>query len=151
LFTSAPATLSLSDLGGLDPAAQERSEAWWRLRDVYGESVASLGTLKDALGALADGRVGVVGADALVGGYIARDFKGIVPAGTIAVYPVEVAVVGTEPALAEGVRDALSDLESSGTLAALRAKWAGPAAAYAYRTAQRRSKPATVTPAPKAP
>jgi polar amino acid transport system substrate-binding protein len=137
LFASRPATLTLDTLAGRKPGAQDRSEAWWRLRDVYGERVASLETLRDAFGALADGRIDTLGADALVGGYIARDFPGARLAGAISVRPLEVAVLGQDPGLADTLRRTMLGLESSGVLQTLRAKWAGAAGAASFAAGTR--------------
>ena len=125
LFTSKPATLTLDDLGGERMGAQERSEAWWRLRDVYGQDVSSFNTLRDAFGALTQDRLDVVAGDALVGGYISRDFRGVTPAGVITGAPVEVVVLGTQPALSEAVAKSLLGMEANGLLEALRSKWGG--------------------------
>jgi ABC-type amino acid transport substrate-binding protein len=141
LFANQPATLTLDALAGRKPGAQGRSEAWWRLRDVYGEEVSTLDTLRDGFGALADGRIDTLGADALVGGYIARDFPGARTVGYITLRPVEVAVLGGDAVLADTLRKTLIRLETSGVLETLRAKWGGPAAAAAFAAATREAPP----------
>ncbi len=156
LFSSKAATLTPAGLAGKRLGAQRDSEAWWRLRDRYGSHVAPFGDLREAMDAAKSGTIEVLGADALVGGYIARDFPSVRPVGVIGVHPVEVALLRTDLGLADPVRTALQSMETGGVLAVLRAKWAGPAAAYVFAAGARSataapvSNPATSVTAPSA-
>jgi polar amino acid transport system substrate-binding protein len=125
LFATDPATLTVDALTGKRIGAQQGSESYWRLKDVYGSDVQTFTTTRDALGALAESRVDAVGADAVVGAYIARDFPKVRIVGVIApATSVGVVVFGDRP-LQGAVTKYLAVLESSGVLKTLRAKWTG--------------------------
>ncbi len=141
LFAAQPATLALDGLGGKRLGAQGASEAWWRLRDIYGDQVSSFRQLREAVVAVTAGTVEVLGGDALVAGYIARDYPTVVPVGVIAAHPVEVALLRMAPSLADPVRRALLSLEADGVLATLRTKWGGAAGNYVFRAQTGAARP----------
>jgi polar amino acid transport system substrate-binding protein len=125
LFSADPATLTLDALSGKRIGAQDGSEAYWRLRDVYGPDVRSFASVRDAFVALTQGRIDVVGADALVGGYVARDFPKASMVGVVAApRPIGVVVLGGD-AVQRAVTSYMAVLEKSGVLKTLRLKWTG--------------------------
>lgn len=83
-------------------------------------------TLRDAMSALDKGEVQVVGGDAYVGAYIARDMPSVRYAGQIASgTPIGVAVSTQNTTLEDAVRKALDGLAGDGVLSAVRTKWVG--------------------------
>ena len=125
--TSVSPASAAGALDGFKLAAQQDSEAYWRLVDDYGTgSLASFPTLRDALGALARGEVRAVGGDALVGAYIARDYPGVRFAGALDnAKPLGVAVSADNTKLADVVRTTLDSMAADGVLGTIRATWVG--------------------------
>jgi polar amino acid transport system substrate-binding protein len=121
-------TSSPGALDRLKLAAQQDSEAYWRLVEERGSGgVASFPTLREAMAALARGDVSGVGADALVGAYIARDYPTIRYAGAFAdARPLGAAVSAENSRLGDSVRKTLDSLAADGVLNTIRMTWVGP-------------------------
>ena len=127
VFASKGATLSPDALGGKRIAVQKGSEAYWQLADTYGEQALTLyPSLREAMTAVAAGQADVVAGDAIVGGYMLRDFPKLVLAGQVALAsPVGAGVSKSTPKLEEAVRRALDEMSAQGVLTTLRRKWVG--------------------------
>ena len=106
---------------------QEESVAYWKLVSEFDTAgVTTFPTLRDAIEALDRGKVKVVGADALVAAYIARDFPKVHFAGQIEpAHPLGVATAAENTALSDAVRTALDSLAADGVLRTIRTKWVG--------------------------
>lgn len=115
-------TVKVSPIG-----AQEESESYWLVRhQIDPEAVAPYATLREALQALADGKVPAVAGDTLVSAYIARDFPTVHFAGQLAGgSPLAVAVAVDNTALGDVVRTELDSLAADGVLDTIRRKWVG--------------------------
>jgi polar amino acid transport system substrate-binding protein len=127
VFASRGATVSADALGGKRIAVQKGSEAYWLLSDVYGEqALTSYPTLREAMTAVSGSQADVAAGDAIVGGYMLRDFPKLAFAGQLSpATPVGVGVSKDAPALEDSVRRALDEMSSQGILATLRRKWVG--------------------------
>lgn len=127
LFSAQDETLTVGTLGSRKVGAQEDSLAFWRLETDLGTGyVKSYPTLRAAFEAMQKGEVDVVGGDALVGAYLARDFDGAHFAGMIRpATPLGVAVAPDATQLETVVRQALDDMSAQGVLDAIQRKWAG--------------------------
>jgi polar amino acid transport system substrate-binding protein len=127
VFASKGTTVSSDALGGKRIAVQKGAEAYWLLSDTYGDQALMLfPTLREAMGAVTGGQADVVAGDALVGGYMLRDFPKLALAGQLAqAAPVGVGVSKDDPKLEDAVRRALDEMSSQGILATLRRKWVG--------------------------
>lgn len=132
LFTTKPASSGeasqgVSGLTGVQIGAQQGSEAYWRLVDELGEgSVVAFPTLREAFTALSQGQVQYVGADALVGAYIARDLAGVRYVGAISpAHLLGIAVLADNSKLSDAVRKSLDSLAADGALDTIRATWVG--------------------------
>jgi polar amino acid transport system substrate-binding protein len=127
VFASKGATVSADALGGKRIAVQKGAEAYWLLADMYGEQALILfPTLREAMSAVDGGQADVVAGDALVGGYMLRDFPKLALLGQLAqASPVGVGVSPDAPKLEDAVRRALDEMSSEGILATLRRKWVG--------------------------
>lgn len=127
VFSSKGVTVSPDALGGKRIATQKGSEAYWLLADTYGEQALMLyPDLREAMSAVAGGQADVVAGDAIVGGYMLRDFPKIAFAGQLAqASPLGVGVSKGAPKLEVAVRRALDEMSAQGILATLRRKWVG--------------------------
>lgn len=125
--TSTVPTYSLDTLNAEKIGAQRGSPAYWALVSQVGsDTVTAYTTLRDAMSALDKGEVQVVGGDAYVGAYIARDMPSVRYAGQIASgTPIGVAVSTQNTTLEDAVRKALDGLAGDGVLSAVRTKWVG--------------------------
>ena len=126
-FTTAEETVTVQRIGTRPVAAQQGSQSFWLVADQLGPGVVQdFPTLRDAFGALADGKIGVVAGDAIVGAYIARDFPDIRFSGQLGLArPLAVAVAKDNDVLSTLLRASLDTLASDGVLKAVRAKWVG--------------------------
>jgi ABC-type amino acid transport substrate-binding protein len=106
---------------------QTGSAASWALEDALGYGATEqYGTLREALQALAAGKVRLVAGDALVGAYIARDLTAVRLVGQLGTaLPLGVAVAKDNTVLADAVRTSLDDLAAVGTLKTIRRTWVG--------------------------
>jgi len=106
---------------------QKGSEAYWRLmRELGEEAVQSYPTLREAVEALAKGDVPVIAGDALVTGYITREYPNVHLAGQMqSATLLGVAVAPENAEMADATREALDGLAADGVLEAIRAKWVG--------------------------
>ena len=120
-------SMTLDALTAPKIGAQEGSAAFWKLQSEFGaESLVGYPTLRDALNALREGKVGVAAGDALVGGYIIRDMPTVHFAGQVEpAVPLGVAVALDNVNLGDAVRNALDGLSVDGVLDAIRTKWVG--------------------------
>jgi polar amino acid transport system substrate-binding protein len=120
-------TSAAGALDGLKLGAQQDSEAYWSLvEDAGSGGVASFPTLREALAALAQGDLNAVGADAIVGSYIARDYPGVRYAGSLSsARPLGVAVSTENTKLADVVRATLDSMAADGVLDTIRTTWVG--------------------------
>jgi polar amino acid transport system substrate-binding protein len=127
VFASKGTTASADALGGKRIAVQKGSEAYWLLSDSYGEQALMVyPTLREAMTAVVSGQADVAAGDAIVGGYMLRDFPKVALAGQLSpAAPIGVGVSKESPALEDAVRRALDELSSQGILATLRRKWVG--------------------------
>jgi len=126
-FTTTDETVTVDSVGARAIAAQDGSEAFWALENALGpEVVQGFPTLREALQSLNDGKVAIVGGDAVVGAYIARDFPSVQFAGQIeAAHLLGVAVAKDNTALGDAVRASLDELAADGALATVRRTWIG--------------------------
>jgi ABC-type amino acid transport substrate-binding protein len=122
-----PAKITTPWLASVATGAQDSSPGFWRLASEVGpESVQPVPALRQALDALAAGKVQAVVGDSLVGAYMVRDIPGVRFAGQLgAAAPVGVAVAVDNTKLADAVRTSLDSLAAEGVLAAIRYKWVG--------------------------
>jgi polar amino acid transport system substrate-binding protein len=120
-------TATLQSLAGKRIAVQGGSLAYWILLDTYGEEQLSVvGTLDEALRAVADRKADFAAGDALVGSYMLSGFPTVAYAGQIgSAYPLGVGVSQAKPQLEAQVRTILDKLASQGVLETLRRKWFG--------------------------
>ncbi|TDB38797.1 MAG: amino acid ABC transporter substrate-binding protein [Actinobacteria bacterium] len=114
-------------LAGMKVGCQKESAAYWRLESDYGEGFATtFETVRAGFEALAAGEIDVLVADAVVGAYIARDFKDARFVGQYGQATALTVVVAPEaPELETAVREALDSLSSEGVLETIRTKWVG--------------------------
>ncbi len=126
-FTTAEETVTVATIGTRSTAAQQGSESFWALENALGQDVVqSFPDLRGALGALADGKVGIVAGDAIVGAYIARDFPTVRFSGQVGTArPLAVAVAKDNTELADALRTSLDKLATDGVLKTVRSKWVG--------------------------
>lgn len=125
--TGTVAELSIATLGRTSVGAQQGSVSFWLLEYELGEGeVVAFPTLRGAFEALSAGEVDVIGCDAIVGAYIARDFPGTGFAG-VATEPTAlgVAVASGNTDLDDAVRGALDALAARGVLDTIRFAWVG--------------------------
>jgi ABC-type amino acid transport substrate-binding protein len=126
---SAQPSMTVDMLGGDNlVGVQKDTQAYWAILPVLGteESMRIYNTLGEAFDALSKGEVKVVAADALVGGYMARDLSGVAYAGSAGpASPLGVAVRPDNTALSEAVRKSLDSLAADGVLDTVRRKWVG--------------------------
>lgn len=122
---SVDASLTLETLGSAKVGAQEGSVAYWALASELGtQAIVPFPTLREAVTAADKGKIKLVAGDAIVGGYIVRDFPNMHFAGQLApAVPLGVAVVAENTKLGDAVRDALDALAADGVLDAIRRKW----------------------------
>lgn len=124
---SAEPTPTAASLGGRRVGVQTGTLGYWRLQDDYGSGFATeFETLEQAFAALAAGEIDVVVCDAVVGGYLGRDFPDVRlrgQYGTAAPLGVTVAPEATE--LEQAVRETLDALAAEGVLDTIRRKWVG--------------------------
>lgn len=127
VFTSTGTTYTIETIGGKRVAVQTGSTAYWTLLDAYGESgLIVTPTLREALDAAAKGQAEAAAGDAIVTGYMLRDFPTLKFSGQIApASPVGVAVARDATKLEQAVRASLNDLATRGVFDALRRKWVG--------------------------
>lgn len=110
----------------LDPVAvQKESESYWLLRQELGDAaIKEFDSLREAFEAVSAGEIKLAAGDALVGGYLMRDFPKVQLAGQLAdASPLAVAVLPDNDDLSEAVRSALDGLAADGVLESIRRKW----------------------------
>jgi polar amino acid transport system substrate-binding protein len=140
LFTPKPETATVDALAVRPVGAQKASPSYWILASLVGDdAVAGYPTLAEAFKALG-GQVEVVGADALVGAYIARDSSASIAATLAPAAPVAIIAPADKREVADAVRTAVDALAAKGVLATLQRKWVGDAV---QRVAPAPSRPAT--------
>ncbi len=133
LFIAVEGTGSVEPTMSLDGPMPEKvgvqteSQAFWLLRSEFGEEILEpYDQLRDAIDAVAEGKVPAVAGDALVGAYIARDYPGVVYAGQLGpAEPLAVAVAPENVALSDAVRESLDSMVAGGVIDAIRRKWVG--------------------------
>jgi ABC-type amino acid transport substrate-binding protein len=115
------------DLATMKIAAQQGSQAYWLLKGrVPDANLITFPTLREAFEALSDGRADAVAGDGIVGGYISRDFPGVVMTAQLAdAVPLAVMVARDDAVLEPAVRGAVDALAGGGVLDAIRHKWLG--------------------------
>lgn len=118
-------TVTLDTLGSRRVAVQDGSEAYWKLASEVGtESLVVFPTLREAITAADTHDADVVAGDALVIGYIARDFPNIHFAGQLQpAVPLGVGVLPENSALSTSVRGVLDALAADRVLDTIRTKW----------------------------
>lgn len=126
-FSNSTETVSLESLGDRRIAVQAGSLAYWLLQDELGdEGLVVEATLRAAFSQLASGSVDLVAGDALVGGYLIREFPEVRFSGQIGEASLIGVVVGPDSEqLAGAVRSALDALAADGVLDTVRSKWVG--------------------------
>lgn len=124
---SAATTASVVASDSATIGAQQGSEAYWLLVAARGsDHVTAYPTLREAFDAMGRGDVACVGADALVGAYIARDSRGVRFVGPLAsAHLLGVAVAADNSKLADAIRSTLDGLAADGVLDTIRATWVG--------------------------
>lgn len=135
-------TLTLESVEADKYGAQEESEAFWILQQEFGpEMVEGYESLRAALVALDEGKVDVVGGDAIVGGYILQDFEDLHLVGQVVdAQPLAIAVSPDNESLGEALRSSLDEMAAGGVIEAIMRKWVpglpGLRTADASQTAQ---------------
>jgi len=106
-------------------AVQEGSVAYWKLVSEVGtETLVVFPTLREAITAADSGEADLVAGDALVIGYIVRDFPNVHFAGQLEpAVPLGVGVLPDNTELSTAVRDALDTLAADRVLDTIRTKW----------------------------
>lgn len=128
---TAPAEVNTASLAGTKIAAQKDSLSAWTLEEIIGAGTADPRESLDlAFKALEQGEVGYAAADAVVGSYLALEYKDISCVkllGTpIGVY---MGVSSEKTELIGALTEALRSLRDKGVLETLLAKWLGPVSA----------------------
>ena len=126
-FTTTEETVTPDAIGDRTVGVQAGSESAWLIEDALGAGVArQYATLREALQALASGKLQVVAGDSIVGAYIARDLTSVRFAGQLGTAKaLGVAVAKDNTVLGDAVRTALDDLAAKGALASVRRTWVG--------------------------
>ena len=70
-------SLTATEIAGVPIAVQKGSQAYWALMAQPGAKLVAVASLRDAFAAMSDGKAQAVAGDALVAGYIRRDFAGV--------------------------------------------------------------------------
>lgn len=112
-------------VAGLRIGVQKESAAYWLLRAKVGEdALVAAASLREAFDRLAAGDVDAVAGDALVGGYILREYQTLRMTTQLAdAIPLAVLVPKDADAVESVVRDEMDVLAGGGVLDAIRAKW----------------------------
>jgi polar amino acid transport system substrate-binding protein len=120
-------TITAEQIGSYKVATQEGSPSFWELESEFDPGFTmGFPTLREAFQAVEAGEAEVVMCDAIVGGYIASDFPGILMISQYGpAVPLGITVAKDAPELEKAVRDALDALASEGVLSAIRQKWVG--------------------------
>ncbi len=120
-------SLTIDTLLPLKVGAQEGSESFWALKSEFGvEWIKPYASLKEGIEALEKGEIDAMAGDALVGGYIIRDFPNVHLAGQLApAMPLTAAVTADNAELGDSIRAAMDQLAADGVFEALRGKWVG--------------------------
>jgi len=120
-------SLTLDTLQSGKIAVQSESAAYWKLASELGtETLVVFPTLREAITAADTHEVDFAAGDALVAGYIIRDFPNVHLAGQLEpAVPLGVGVLPENSDLQSAVRDALDALAADKVLDAIRMKWVG--------------------------
>jgi polar amino acid transport system substrate-binding protein len=119
-------SLTAAVISGVPVAVQKGSQAYWALMAQPGAKLVAVASLRDAFTALSDGKAQAVAGDALVAGYIRRDFAGVRFIGQMGeATPLGVSVAADAKQLGGVVSDALDKLAGTGVIDAIRSKWEG--------------------------
>ena len=147
---SSAATQSIVASDSARIGTQKGSEAYWRLVAERGsDGVAAYPTLREAFAAMARGEVDYVGADALVGAYIARDEVGVAYVGPLAeAHLLGIAVSADNTKLSDAVRQTLDRLASDGVLDTIRSTWVGGLPKLPLPSSDTSSTPASTSATP---
>jgi len=120
-------SITLSTLRATKIAVQSESAAYWKLASELGtETLVVFPTLREAITAADTHEVDLAAGDAIVAGYIIRDFPNVHLAGQLEpAVPIGVGVLPDNADLQTAVRGALDALAADRVLDAIRAKWVG--------------------------
>ncbi len=120
-------SLTLDTLQTTKIAVQSESAAYWKLASEIGtQTLVVFPTLREALTAADTHEVDLAAGDAIVTGYIIRDFPNLHLAGQLEpAAPLGVGVLPDNADLQTAVRNALDALAADRVLDAIRAKWVG--------------------------
>jgi polar amino acid transport system substrate-binding protein len=120
-------SLSIETLGAQQIAVQEGSASYWKLASEVGtEALVVFPTLREAITAAETREVELAAGDALVAGYIIRDFPTVHLAGQLEpAVPLGVGVLPDNTELSTAVRGALDALAADRVLETIRRKWVG--------------------------
>jgi polar amino acid transport system substrate-binding protein len=119
-------SLTAAGISGVPVAVQKGSQAYWALMARPGAKLVAVTSLRDAFKALSNGSAQAVAGDALVAGYIRRDFPGVGFVGQLGeATPLGVSVAADAKQLGAAVSDALDKLAGTGVIDAIRSKWEG--------------------------
>jgi ABC-type amino acid transport substrate-binding protein len=126
-FGAADTSATVESLGAKKVATQKGSPAFWILERELGVGGTQVyDTLREAFQAVADGKADLAAGDALVGGYIARDFDDVRMIGQFGtVTLLGVAVKADNSELEAAVRTTLDSLGADGVFEAVRSTWVG--------------------------
>ncbi|HEY3317411.1 MAG TPA: ABC transporter substrate-binding protein [Coriobacteriia bacterium] len=121
------ASVTVQDLDRLRVAVQKGSPAFWLLRAKVGEErLMVFPALRDAFNAVKSGKADAVAGDAIVAGYIRREFPSLLYAGQLAdAGPLALMVAKDAAAVEPSAREAMDELAATGVLDAIRGKWLG--------------------------
>jgi polar amino acid transport system substrate-binding protein len=120
-----------NQLVGVQIAAQEKSLSAWQVGKDYGEAnVLSLATLEEVFNQLNSGAVSYAAADAVVGSFLAMDYKNIRCKSILgSAKGVYMGVAKDRAELASRLTEVLKTLRDDGSLEVIIAKWLGSYAA----------------------
>jgi len=120
-------SLTVETLQTTKIAVQSDSAAYWKLASELGTAtLVVFPTLREAITAADTNEVDLAAGDAIVAGYIIRDFPNVHLAGQLEfAVPVGVGVLPDNADLQTAVRGALDALAADRVLDAIRAKWVG--------------------------
>lgn len=126
LFT-AEGTASPDALEGKHIAVQADSPSYWLLHKKMGDAaLVVVSTLREALMAVTAGKAEAAAGDAVVAGYIAREYPSLRFSGQLAdASPLAVMTSNEASGTETPVREAMDRLAATGVLDAIRSKWLG--------------------------
>lgn len=121
-------SVTVDDLASIPRiAVQKQSPSYWLLRGKVGEErLLVVPSLREAFAAASAGKADAVAGDAIVGGYIRREFPQLLYAGQLAdATPLAVTSGKDSSQIEPAVREAMDELAATGVLDAIRGKWLG--------------------------